>query len=366
MIKVNKNTCCGCSACAQKCPKGCISMSPDPFDGFLYPSVNTRSCVDCGLCERVCPVEIQRRPSNAVEALAVQNENGDVLSKSSSGGAFSLLAEKIIADGGVVFGARFDKEWQVIVDYTESLEGLASYRGSKYVQASAGTSYTDARRFLEAGRPVLFSGTPCQIAGLKSYLGREYDNLLTIDVICHGVPSPMVWAEYLKEQGTIDQISFRDKSTGWKNYSVFVGNTYESYQKNNYMNAFLSNIDLRFSCSSCGFKGGKSGSDITIGDFWGIDKIKPEIDNDKGLCCIIINTEKGEQACRGLHVSGVFPIEQIKQYNTSYVTPSKHNINRSFFFDKIRKTSFSSAFQKTVSASMMGRIERKIFRIIHK
>lgn len=366
MITVDKNTCCGCGACAQKCPKGCISMRPDVFDGFLYPSVDMQICVDCGLCEKVCPVYVKRRSSTAVEALAVQNDNKDVLSKSSSGGVFSLLAEKVIADGGVVFGARFTDDWQVLIDYTDTEDGLARFRGSKYVQASTGMSYGDARKFLETGKTVLFSGTPCQIAGLKSFLGREYDNLLSIDIICHGVPSPMAWAEYLKEHRNIDQVNFRDKSSGWKNYSVRIGNVSTEHGDNTYMKAFLTNLDLRRGCSECLYKSGRSGSDITIGDYWGIDRIKPEIDNDKGLCCLVINTEKGKQACRYIHVSGSFPIEQITQYNPSYVIPSEHNINRNFFFYKLNNNSFSVALDKTVSSSMLCRIERKLYRTTRK
>ena len=191
-----KNNCCGCSACVQICPKQCISMAADN-EGFLYPQVNSAICIDCGLCEKVCPVINQSAPREPLVVYAAKNNNEDIRLKSSSGGIFTLLAEKVIEEGGVVFGAKFDADWNVVHDYTETIEGLAAFRGSKYVQSIIGDNFKTAKQFLNNGRKVLFSGTPCQIAGLKKYLRKEYDNLLTVDVVCHGVPSPMVWRDYL-------------------------------------------------------------------------------------------------------------------------------------------------------------------------
>ena len=230
-----KNNCCGCSACVQICPKQCISMAADN-EGFLYPQVNSAICIDCGLCEKVCLVINQSAPREPLVVYAAKNNNEDIRLKSSSGGIFTLLAEKVIEEGGVVFGAKFDADWNVIHDYTETIEGLAAFRGSKYVQSIIGDNFKTAKQFLNNGRKVLFSGTPCQIAGLKKYLRKEYDNLLTVDVVCHGVPSPMVWRDYLdykrakraagkntvssslKELPVITGISFRDKTKGWKKY----------------------------------------------------------------------------------------------------------------------------------------------------
>lgn len=183
----NKKNCCGCSACSSICPKQCITMTEDD-EGFLYPMINEESCINCGLCEKVCnelhPYD-KRKP---LRVLAVINKNEEIRLRSSSGGVFYILAEKIIREGGVVFGARFDETWQVLIDYADSMKGLQAFMGAKYVQARMANAYKDVKRFLTSGRMVLFTGTPCQIAGLHRFLRKSYDNLLTVDIICHGTP----------------------------------------------------------------------------------------------------------------------------------------------------------------------------------
>lgn len=321
---VNKSFCCGCAACVQICPKKCISLTEDK-EGFLYPIVDKAACIDCGLCEKVCPYlteGIEREPK---VVYAAKHSNEDIRLYSSSGGVFTLLAEKIINDGGVVFGARFDDKWEVEFAYSETIDGLSAFRGSKYVQARVGNAFIDAERFLKDGRKVLFSGTPCQIKGLLRYLRKDYENLMTIDFVCHGVPSPKVWRLYLKEevkrfahQGddgknivlsslvmpTIKGINFRDKSSGWKKFSFTLQLTKalaegeqnsvlrsNKFYENPFMQAFLSDLILRPSCYACPAKSGKSGSDITIGDFWGIENIKPEIDDDRGVSLVMVHNE---------------------------------------------------------------------------
>lgn len=192
MIEIkDKKDCCGCSACVQKCPKQCISLKEDN-EGFLYPEVDKSMCINCGLCEKVCPVLHQGESRKPLKVYAAKNQDEEIRRQSSSGGIFTLLAEKTIQDGGVVFGARFDEHWEVKHDYTETIEGLAAFRGSKYVQSRMEDNYRKAEMFLKQGRKVLFSGTPCQVAGLKRFLRKYYGNLLTIDMVCHGVPSPLV------------------------------------------------------------------------------------------------------------------------------------------------------------------------------
>ena len=248
MIEIlDKYKCCGCEACVQTCPKHCISFKEDE-EGFRYPQINKKSCIDCGLCEKVCPIINQAESHKPLNVYAAKNTNIKELLNSSSGGIFILLAKTVLRQGGVVFGAKFDENWNVIHAFAETEEEAQTFMGSKYVQSRIGNTYTQARDFLKQGRKVLFSGTPCQIAGLNYYLKKDYDNLLTVDVICHGVPSPKVWHRYLdeikgnvckKEKDTfysfnhfisrrnsktstdvqIESISFRDKRTGWKNYS---------------------------------------------------------------------------------------------------------------------------------------------------
>jgi coenzyme F420-reducing hydrogenase beta subunit len=198
MEGIDKQACCGCGACAQKCPTGCIIMQEDT-EGFLYPEIDKKSCVGCKVCEEVCPSVHPKEPRTPLRVYAAKNKDEAVRLESSSGGIFTVLAEKIIDRKGVVFGARFNEDWEVIHSYVETKEKLSVFRGSKYVQSRIGESYKQAEEFLKAGRFVLFSGTPCQIAGLKLFLKKEYENLVTVDLICHGVPSPGVWRKYLDE-----------------------------------------------------------------------------------------------------------------------------------------------------------------------
>lgn len=338
MIRIqDKHECCGCAACVQICPKQCISFNEDS-QGFRYPLVDDSVCIDCGLCEKVCPVLNQSEPKEPQLVYAAINPREDIRWKSSSGGIFSLLAESVIDEGGVVFGARFDNDWEVEHSYTESKDGLELFRGSKYVQSRIGNTYVQARNFLNDGRKVMFTGTSCQIAGLKKFLRKEYDNLLTVDVVCHGTPSPLVWRTYLEEMLThpkgvagnntvfssleerpvITSISFRDKSTGWKKYGfviraksvvkadknqdlLSVNTNYEEiiliseyHQDNLFMQLFLKNLCLRPSCYRCIAKSGKCCSDLTLADYWGIADHYPEIDDDKGTSLVLINSQKGE------------------------------------------------------------------------
>lgn len=334
-IKEKKN-CCGCSACVQVCPKQCITFDEDK-QGFRYPLVNKDVCIDCGLCEKVCPAINQSEPKKPLKVYAAKNPNEYIRMKSSSGGVFTMLAEAIIEEGGVVFGARFNEHWEVIHAYTETKEGLEPFRGSKYVQSIIGNTYVQAKEFLLSGRKVLFTGTPCQIAGLKKFLRKDYENLFTVDVVCHGVPSPLVWRSYmndivlcpegtagknsvlssLNERPVITGVAFRDKTTGWKKYGFVVhgksadradkntvllsGNDYkeqvllhETLDKNLFMQVFLKDLCLRPSCTQCPAKRGKSTSDITLADYWGISNYYPEMDDDKGTSLILINNERGK------------------------------------------------------------------------
>lgn len=329
-----KKDCCGCEACVQRCPKSCITMHEDD-EGFFYPRIDKNICIDCGLCEKVCPVINQAEERKPLAVYAAKHKDEQIRMLSSSGGAFTAIAESVIDEGGVVFGAKFNQCWEVVHSYTETKGGLGVFRGSKYVQSRIGESYRNAEDFLKAGRKVLFSGTPCQIAGLKHFLRKEYDNLLTVDFICHGVPSPGIWQEYLKEEivrqcgekktvlyrriheknALIEGISFRDKRLGWKKYSFALAfsttngcgakNTVllsEPLDKNIFLRGFLADLYLRPSCHACPSKSLKSGSDITIGDFWGIQHVMPEIDDDKGVSVVMVNSYVGDNFLKKLNL----------------------------------------------------------------
>ena len=238
---VEKSKCSGCHACTNACPKNCISMVSDE-EGFWYPEVDKIQCAECSLCETICPIinkniqskrlikaqmSSKEQPYEKQQAYACYSDNEEIRQNSSSGGIFTVIAESVINIGGVVFGAGFDDVFNVVHSYVENEEGLAKFRGSKYVQSEIGKTYKQAEVFLKQGRQVLFSGSPCQISGLKSYLRREYENLLSIDIICHGVPSPMVWQRYItfrenQENSIIQKVFFRSKRNGWNKFSLFI------------------------------------------------------------------------------------------------------------------------------------------------
>ena len=244
---INKKDCVS-ATCSNICPQNCISMESDE-EGFGYPKVDYEKCIECTLCIKVCPVINKVVVQNEPSAYACINNNEAIRLESSSGGLFSLIAEQVIEDGGVVFGASFNKELEVEHSFVETKEELGKLRGSKYVQSRIGETYKKAKEILDLGRKVLFTGTPCQIGGLKSYLGKSYSNLLCVDIVCHGVPSPLVWKKYVdyrqeKAGSAVQRISFRRKDDGWKRYSVsflFKNNTEyrETLDKDLYMRAFL-------------------------------------------------------------------------------------------------------------------------------
>ena len=334
-------------------------------EGFLYPVADTVLCVNCGLCERVCPIINQASPREPLSVIAAHNNNEKIRNQSSSGGIFTLLAEKVITEGGVVFGARFNNHWEVIHDCSDSQEGISAFRGSKYVQSITGDCFIKAEQLLKQGRQELYSGTPCQIAGLRKFLNREYDNLITIDVICHGVPSPDVWQKYLNEETArlisrrkwirpfgsseirIVGIAFRDKATGWKQYSFALtfskANRENLYyhrmrEKNTYMQGFLSDLYLRPSCYYCPTKELKSGSDITIGDFWGIEHIMPHLDDDRGLSCLMVNTERGQNLINSIDAAKhEARYQDVVCYNPSLLHSPKTPANRVKFFTELPK-----------------------------
>lgn len=306
MIKIkDKKKCCGCTACASICPKHCISMKEDK-EGFLYPEADASLCVECGACEKVCPVLHVGESRQPLHCYAAKNMDAEVLKKSSSGGIFSLLAQYAIQEKhGVVFGAKWESE-RVVHGAIESLDDLCKLRGSKYVQSDLQDSFKRVAAFLKDERFVLFSGTPCEIAGLKSYLRNDYDNLIMVDLACHGVPSPKVLALYiqeLKQKYGVDslRLNFKDKSTGWATYSVTAKSGdktlfSERASENIYMKGYLHELFSRPSCHDCAFKSFRSGSDISLADFWGINKVFPEYNSINGVSLVLINTEKGNRA----------------------------------------------------------------------
>lgn len=301
---IYKEKCCGCTACMHICPIKCIEMKEDG-EGFLYPASDMQKCINCRKCEEVCPVDNITNGNTETNTFVGYNKDESIRKNSSSGGIFSLVAEWVLSQNGVVFGAAFDENFEVCHIAVETKEELSKLRGSKYVQSRLDNTYPLIKQYLENNRKVLFTGTGCQIAGLKKYLNKEHENLYTIDILCHGVPSPKIWKMYLEDKqeqynSQIEKIEFRNKESGWNNFSVNIEFWDEQrycvkFYEDKFMQMFLGNIDLRPSCHNCRFKDFPRISDMTIGDSWGIENYMPDMNDDRGTSVIIVNSLKGKQ-----------------------------------------------------------------------
>lgn len=302
------DACCGCSACAAACPARCIRILPDRI-GFAHPCVDSEACVGCGSCERVCPVLREGDPDIPRAAYWARARDADRLRSSSSGGVFESLARNVLGRGGAVYGAAFSSDYasvgHVRIDSVGKLERL---KRSKYVQSGIPPSlYLDIRSDLEAGRSVMFCGTACQVKAVRRFAGplRESGLLTCVDVICHGTPSPKLWRTYLEGAvpvEMVESVNFRCKKGGWEDYSLSIGGSdgpllVEGHGENWYMRAFLANASLRPSCFHCPAKRA-CGSDITLGDFWGVGGCHPEVERSMGVSAVITNTELGERAMK--------------------------------------------------------------------
>ena len=376
-VRTNKVECTGCGACASICPKKAITMRPDE-EGFLYPVVDPALCVSCDLCEKRCPAG-RTLEEHSVKTVGAQHKDKAIREQSSSGGVFTALARGMIARGGIVFGAAFDDTLRVehvgAIDEAE----FASMRGSKYVQSDATEAIGNAAALLARGIPVLFSGTPCQIAGLLAVVKeKDRGNLLTVDFVCHGVPSPGVFASYLSELESIHghkvtAYAFRDKRLGWKNFSAVAtldnGEEITGTQTDEpYLYGFLQNLYLRPSCGSCSMlRGRRHVSDITIADLWGAQEICPDQDDDTGLSLVMINSQKGREEIKAAGVQlTVFPTdtEKMMRYNPSIEKTAVMHKKRSVFFKLYQKEGFKQAKVMKLLAPP-SKAQRIAMRIAH-
>lgn len=394
MINITrKEDCCGCLSCVQACSKDCIEAKADKH-GFIYPVVNHEICVECGACEKACPIihaDHQTTLGSDTPAYACYNRNEEIRRDSSSGGFFTLIAEYVINHKGAVFGAKFDKEWKVFHSYTETIEGIDDFRRSKYVQSYIGESYKQVRSFLKDGRLVLFTGTPCQIAGLRSFLKKEYENLICLDFICHGVPSPAVWDKYLNEKRieiarensingseniVVTQISFRDKSNGWRKFSLSISycvlgkeglsseqkTSVEYIWENDYMLCFLKDFINRPSCFECKFRNGRSHSDITMADFWSVERWinDDNFSGDKGTSLLLLHTPKASTLVENLDMERQ-PVEYDKAQKGNpaiyrdWERPTWHDV----FLNALTKKDIKSVYEKYAP------LEEKTIPLIH-
>lgn len=355
-----KQECFGCEACTQVCPQQCIELQHS-FNGFLYPVIDMERCSNCGLCREVCPYDGAKDMLGArakQEVYAARSKKEEVREQSTSGGVFTELAVPILEKGGVVFGVVLSQDFEVFHKSAESMEQLEEMRGSKYVQSRIKETYKEAKAFLEKRRKVLFSGTPCQIAALRTYLGKDYDELLTVDLICHGVLAPEVATYHIKSlerqyHSKAVRVRFRDKGHGWKKSMAFAvefengDSYYGNGKKDRFFNMFLSNYDLRECCYACPFTSPKRVGDITLGDFWGIEKTKPGLFDDKGHSVVLVNTDKGRK-CFAESSERMFcekaNIEDTFQAKLRH--PTEPDIWRKYYLRSIRKR----GLEKTVES----------------
>ena len=349
--------CTGCGACLNICPTKAIEMQADA-EGFLFPRINEKQCTDCGLCLKICPAEhplYEHLQKPACYAAAAQDE---LRSQSSSGAVFPLLAEDFLQKGGYVSGAAFDENNRVRHIVIGSSEELQKIKGSKYVQSDTGHSYSEIKKLLKENKPVLFSGTPCQVAGLRAFLQKDYENLLTVDIVCHGAPSPVAFEKYAagmlnKEGEKILAVNFRDKKNGWEPYCLTVKTNHDIYSTNRwkdlFIRAFLENLILRKSCAQCPFARFPRQGDITLGDFWKVEKFSDKLNDGRGTSLVLINSAKGKKYFNDISSKFVFcqkvPLKYAIQGNPSLVSAPVPHPERNCFFENLPKVSFAKNVQ---------------------
>lgn len=374
--------CTGCLACVEACVSDCIQVIQDE-SGFRYPKIEPDKCIGCRKCEKVCSllnVSINEEDDNiSPEALAGYHENSEIRKNSSSGGIFTALALKILESGGAVIGAAFDGKLDVSHIIVRSEDELFKLRGSKYVQSNILGCYKKTEELLKNGTTVLFSGTPCQIAAMQAYLGKTYENLVLVDIVCHGVPSGFAWKKYLEWQKKYNKsepvtANFRDKCSGWEKFSLSVlfqnGAEYQGrLDEDAYMKAFLQNLCLRESCYHCKYKTKHRISDLTIGDLWGINEIAPELNDDSGVSVLFIQSEKGRElvkaisdSVRLIHIDSEMAIEKNGAMTHSVY---KHPM-RNYFYRKLGTIDFDKLVVKCLDPDMKTRLERKVLQVLNR
>lgn len=352
--------CTGCGACYNKCPKNAIKMKLDS-EGFLFPEVQD-DCVSCGACQGACPVLNPVKLNSSPRCYAVWADQ-ETRKLSSSGGMFSIIARAILAKGGVVFGAVYSDDFsRVEFTYASTEEELQPIRGSKYVQSDVGHAYREVKRFLDQGTPVLFTGCPCQVAGLYTYLGKQYAELYTADIVCHGAPSPEVYRAYLAEKAagrTLTKVDFREKAYwGWGTATSLFFSDGSQFRKDcftdPYWKGFLGGVITRKNCGECRYAQINRIGDFTLGDFWGVKNIDAESDDKKGTSLVLVNSAKAREMfdeldsactlCREEKLSKVTDLARTS--NGQLLSPTRSHPNRAKFFDNFGKMPFTQAYEQ--------------------
>lgn len=380
--KVSPNKCCLCRACFEICPTGAINFTVFE-NGFNYPAIDLAKCINCQKCERVCP-ELNNTfdvESSFPIVYAGNSTDYEIRANSSSGGIFFEITKKVIANGGYVAGAVFKEHFQVKHMVTNDIETVKRMCGSKYAQSDNIGEFNKIKDLLKVGKQVLFCGCPCQVAGLKKFLGNKTEKLITIDFICHGIPSQEMLDAYVayrenKMKSKIVDLKFRDKQKGW--HSSCFCCSYENGKKYSnpitvdpYMKGFLNGYNLKEACYTCKYKNSSSGSDITLADFWGAEALYPKLDDNKGLSAIIVNSSIGSEILDTLNLNLMkIQLEEVVKYNKNYTTPTKMHSERRDFFECVNNEGYAKAIESFFCESKREEIKRKILYytrcIVHK
>lgn len=378
MIRISsKENCCGCSACSNVCGQHAITMQSDD-EGFLYPIINQKLCTGCGICDKVCPISNPKEKKPVLQkAYLVQHKNQKILKESTSGGAFTAIASCIIKKGGVVFGAAFDKDFHVIHTSAETEADLRKFRNSKYVQSDLGDTFRQVRSFLKAGRLVCYSGTPCQIEGLKKFLMKEYENLITVDVVCRAVPSPGVWEkylEYINKKDLVTSVRFRDKTFGYQFSTMELitasGKVIRGgIDTQTWLRMFFSGMIIRPSCTEYRFRSHNRISDITIWDCFNIYKLSKEFDEDCGTTRVLTHTDIGrhiiDECALIINIKEIEVQEAIQGVKEMKKSPSIHVKKKEFFRD-FNNMEFEYLLEKYFPNTLIVRIKGKTRLFLNK
>ena len=362
---VRSKNCYGCHACADRCPTHCIRMEENT-EGFLYPTIDDAACMRCGKCAAVCPALHPVSYPFSPEAYGAANPDAQIRAQASSGGVFYALAKAILSQNGVVFGVKFDPNFSAEYAAAQTEEEALAFCGSKYMQSDIHDCLPMAKTYLENGRVVLFTGTPCQIAGLKQFLGKDYDNLYTADLICSGVSSPKLWQKYLQSfrRGMPKYVSFRDKSSGWSKYNVkieFESETYLRYHREDaYMQMFLDGLSIRECCYECGFRSRNIAADLTLADFWGVDKVMPALYSEQGVSLVLAHTDKGKallQKCSDTLALTPVDAEQALNQNPFSSKSHKRNPRKDKYLNALPHKRFDYLYQNCYQSSRTERFK---------
>lgn len=373
-----KDQCCGCGACGDICPKGAISM--ERKDGFLYPMVNVNECVDCGLCQKVCAFRQQKQThSNSIHAYAGRIRDDQVRMESSSGGIFTAVSDHVLNENGVIYGAAYDEVLRVRHHRAEKSLDRDRMRGSKYVQSDTTGIFRQVKEDLRQGKRVLFTGTPCQVAALKAFLGRDEEKLLLIDIVCHGVPSPEVWENFVtfiheKYGKRPASYAFRNKQVSWRSYSPKVtfddGSVVgENDCTGSFIELFRYDLCLRPSCTACRYTSMQREGDLTIGDFWGIEGVLPQMDDGKGVSALLVNTPKGQAVLERLKdVLELRPCtpEQIARRQPNMSRPSQHSTKAAAFSADLRGMPFGKVLKKYTRVGLKRRLIDGVKKLLRR